>query len=485
MRLLTDVRLQDSLAGRFLRYSAIESQSDAACDVVPSSPGQWGLARLLAEELRSAGAADVHVSSTAVVTARVPATQAGVPAIGFCTHLDTADAGLSPSVRARVVDYEGGDLVQGTGDDGVERRIAQSEHPELAQYAGQRILVSDGTSVLGADDKAGVATVMELVTRILAQDRAAGESGVAGDGSGVPGGEGAGDRTAGEPGEPGEPGERGVPGVTGERGVPGVTGERGVTGDADDSEQGHGDIYLAFVPDEEIGLRGVRTLDLDRFPIRWAYTLDSCQIGEVVEETFNAATVTIRVEGVCAHPMSAKGVLVNPILVAHEVVALLDPAQTPERTQGREGYTWVHDVRGNQSTCVLTVSVRDHDREQYEARKARLGEIVRQVARDHPRARIVMEVDDVYANLADARTAQAEEAIAHVYTALERLGIPPIPLAMRGGTDGSWLSTQGIFTPNVFTGAHGFHSSAEFLPLPSFEASYRVCRELILLAAGH
>lgn len=429
MTSLSDLTLQDSLARRFLRYSEISSQSDAACQVVPSTPGQWDLARLLAKELRAAGAADVHVSGTAVVTARVPATQAGAPAIGFCTHLDTADAGLSGQVRARVVSYEGGDLVQGVGPDGVERRIALSEHPELARYAGQRVLVSDGTSVLGADDKAGLATVMQLATDLLAHD----------------GGDG-----------------------------------------ADQSEaEAHGEVYLAFVPDEEIGLRGVRTMDLDRFPVRWAYTLDSCQVGEVVEETFNAATVTIRIQGVSAHPMSAKGVLVNPILLAHEVVARLDPAQTPECTEGREGYTWVHDVRGNQSTCVLTVSVRDHDRGRYEARKEELREIVDQVARAHPRAVVTIDVDDVYANLGHARRADSEQALEHVYTALDRLGIPPIPLVMRGGTDGSWLSTQGIFTPNVFTGAHNFHSAAEFLPLPSLEASYRVCRELVRLAAGH
>lgn len=425
----SDLALQDGLARRFLRYSAIDSQSDAARDVVPSTSGQWDLARVLAAELRAAGAADVHVSDTAVVTARVPATQAGASAIGFCTHLDTADAGLSSQVRARVVSYQGGDLVQGTGPDGVKRRIAVSEHPELAQYAGQRILVSDGTSVLGADDKAGLATVMQLATDLLAHDA------------------------------------------------------------ADHPHQGeaepHGEVFLAFVPDEEIGLRGVRTLDLDRFPVRWAYTLDSCQIGEVVEETFNAATVTIRIQGVSAHPMSAKGVLVNPILLAHEVIARLDPAQTPECTEGREGYTWVHDVRGNQSTCVLTVSVRDHDRARYEARKEELCAVVNEVAAAHPRAVVSIEVDDVYANLADARRPGTEEALDHVYTALDRLGISPIPLAMRGGTDGSWLSTQGIFTPNVFTGAHNFHSAAEFLPLPSFEASYRVCRELVRLAAGH
>lgn len=416
--------LEEALARRFLRYSAIPSQSDASRTELPTSEGQRDLARLLATELTAAGAADVHLSETSVLTARVPATDPGAPAIGFCTHLDTVDSGLSPVVRARVVDYDGvsdgGDLVQ---DPATGARIRLTEHPELARYAGQRILVSDGTSVLGADDKAGVSTVMQLACDLLAAD-AAGE---------------------------GEP---------------------------------HGEVVVSFVPDEEIGLRGVRTMDLGRFDVEWAYTLDSCEIGEVVEETFNAATCTLRVSGVATHPMSGKGVLVNPILIATEVIARLDPLETPEHTEDREGYVWVHDVVGDQSTCTLTISIRDHDRAGYEEKKDRLRRIVDEVAAAHLRAGFALEVDDVYANLADARTPGNEHALTHVRTALERLGIAPIPLAMRGGTDGSWLSTQGIFTPNVFTGAHNFHSAAELLPLPSFAASYRVCRELVRLAAG-
>lgn len=424
--------LEDALAQRFLRYSAIATQSDAGCDVVPSSSGQWELACLLERELREAGASDVHLSDTAVLTARIPATMAGVPAIGWCTHLDTADAGLNPQVHARIVDYDGGDLLQGYDTDGTPRRITLSEHPELQRYAGQRILISDGTSVLGADDKAGIAVVMELATRILAADH-------------------------------------------------------GIGADPDDRHEpeGHGEIVLSFVPDEEIGLRGVRTMDLSRFTVDWAYTIDSCEIGEVVEETFNAATVTVTITGVSAHPMSAYGVMVNPTLIATQFIGRLDPRQTPEWTRGREGYTWVHDIHGDQSTCTFVLSVRDHEVQRYRQRLDELRHLSEQIAREYPRARITMDIDEVYANIAQARHADNAHALAHVYEALQRWQISPIPLAMRGGTDGSWLSTQGIMTPNVFTGAHNFHSAAEFLPLPSFAASYRVCHELVRLAAGH
>lgn len=408
--------VQDRLTERFLRYSAVPSQSDAAATTVPTSPGQWELARMLRDELLEAGASDVHLSGTCVLTARIPSTlPAGhrEPVIGFCTHLDTADAGLSPQVNARVVDHRGGDVHLGG-----ERWIRREEHPELDRYVGQRLLVTDGTSVLGADDKAALAAVMEAVVTVLA-----------------------------------DPGAR------------------------------HPDIVVSFVPDEEIGLRGVRTMDLARFEVDWAYTVDCCELGEIVGATFNAASAVVTVEGVSAHPMSAYGVLVNPILVAHDLIAGLDRTQTPECTRGREGFTWVHDIVGDQSRARVDLSIRDHDRERFEARKQELRHLVEVVGRAHPRARIDLRIDDVYANIEDAAPAD-QPAWRRLVEALERLGIPPRPASMRGGTDGSWLSAQGIHTPNIFTGAHNFHSRCEFLPLPSFEMSHRVVLDLMGVAAS-
>lgn len=432
--------LGERLAERFLRYTRIASQSDATITTLPTSPGQWELARLLEAELSELGASDIHLSDTSVLTARIPGTLPGAPAIGFCTHLDTADAGLSPQVHASLVRYEGGDLALPAPAEGEQRVITLAEHPELAAYEGQELFVTDGTSVLGADDKAGVAAVMELATELL-------------------------------------------------------------TGAVQDVPRG--DLYLSFVPDEEIGLRGVRTMDLERFPVRWAYTLDCCEIGEIAEETFNAAGAVIRIDGVSAHPMSAFGVLVNPILLAHEVIAELDPEQTPERTKGRQGYTWVHDITGDQSHCEMILAIRDHDAAGYAARKAELERIVAAVAEKHPTARISLEIADVYANIAQAVSADGTQAVSTdgaqnvtageaedphaswdlARSAMRNCGIEPKPIAMRGGTDGSWLATQGIPTPNLFTGAHNFHSWAEFLPRPSLEASVRVLADILRLAA--
>lgn len=408
----TDPALEDALARRFLRYSAVPSQSDASATTVPSSEGQWELARLLSDELTAAGAHDVHLSDTCVLTACIPSTlPTQAPVVGFCTHLDTADSGLSPQVHAHIVEHTGGDVPLDADHD---RWIRVVDHPELDKYVGQRLLVTDGTSVLGADDKAAVTSVMEAAVRVLA-----------------------------------------------------------------DPELLHPEIRLAFVPDEEIGLRGVQTMDLGRFPVDHAYTLDCCEVGELIEATFNAATATITVTGVAAHPMSAYGVLVNPILVAHDIIDRLDPAQTPERTRDREGFIWVHDVTGDQSTTTLTLSIRDHDAAGFEEKKARLRDIVDGVSALHPRARIDLDIVDVYGNIEDARTEDNAVASRRLVEAMESVGVEPIRLPMRGGTDGSWLSRQGIYTPNFFTGAHNFHSACEFLPLPSLVKSHQVVMALM------
>ena len=410
------VDIQEALATRFLRYSAISSQSDASKTTVPTSEGQWELARLLKAELEDAGASDVYLSDTCVVTAKIPATtDKPFHAIGFCTHLDTVDVNLSPDVKAHIVDYAGGDVLLNE-----ERDIwlKEAEHPEISRYKGERILMTDGTSVLGADDKAGVTTVMEAAVRLLA-----------------------------------------------------------------DSSIEHGDIYLSFVPDEEIGLRGVRTMDLERFPVDYAYTLDSCEEGEVVEATFNAAHATVNITGVAAHPMNSKGNLVNPILIAHDIIAKFDRQETPEFTEGREAYIWVNGIEGNQSTASIGISVRDHDLEGYEEKKQRIRDICEYVAGENPRATVTVEIEDIYGNIEDAKTPDNAFATRNIFTALDELGIRPLNIAMRGGTDGSWLSSQGIFTPNFFTGAHNFHSMYEFLPLSSFAKSFAVVNKLVVLAA--
>ncbi|QCR35470.1 peptidase T [Nissabacter sp. SGAir0207] len=402
--------IADQLTDRFFRYLAIPSQSDAAATTLPSTPGQQQLAALVADELRQLGLQQVMVDEHATVTAVKPGNQPGAPRIGFITHLDTVDVGLSPVIRPQILTFEGDDLCLNAERD-IWLRV--NDHPEIDAYRGQPIIFSDGTSVLGADNKAAMAVVMTLLANLT-------------------------------------------------------------------PETPHGDIVVAFVPDEEIGLRGAKALDLARFEVDFAYTIDCCEQGEVVYENFNAAGVELRFTGIPAHPMSAKGVLVNPLLMAHDYISHFDRQETPEHTEGREGYTWFQEMSANASVATLTVAIRDFDSQRFLARKQRIGEVAEIIARRYPRARVEFKITDVYRNIADAIHGD-RRAIDLIFSAMTEIGVEPKVIPMRGGTDGAALSARGLLTPNYFTGAHNFHSRFEFLPLSAFVKSYEltlaICRQ--------
>lgn len=400
--------LGQQLTTRFFRYLAIESQSCASSLSIPSTPSQWNMVELLSKELNKYGLENVHIDSHGVLTAFRPGTKKNAPAIGFITHVDTVDVGLSPNVFPQVLKYDGNDLRLHPIADIWFRR---DEHPEAEPYINEDIIFSDGTSVLGADNKAAVTVVMELMDNLQS------------------------------------------------------------------SSVECGDIYVAFVPDEEIGLRGAKVMDLDRFKVDFAYTIDCCAEGEIVYETFNAASVEIHIEGVTAHPMSAKNVLVNPLRVAHDLMGCFDRLDTPEHTENREGYFWVTAINGTPNDAVMKINIRDFDKTSYEARKTFIGESVALIQARHPRAKITYTVTDVYSNIADSM-GDDRTALDVLFTAFDELSIKPNVIPMRGGTDGSALSARGIFTPNYFTGALNFHSRFEFLPISAFEKSYHVTEKI-------
>ncbi|GHG02767.1 peptidase T [Deinococcus piscis] len=409
---LDQAELGEALTRRFFRYVAVPSQSDASVQSLPSSPGQRELAELLAGELRALGLQDVHLDEQSILTARRPGDLPGAPGIGFVAHLDTVDVGLSPEIRPQVLTY--------TGEPVALRRnpdiwFLPQEHPEAAPYTGEEIIFSDGTSVLGADNKAAIAVIMELLARLQR------------------------------------------------------------------SPFPCGDLYVAFVPDEEIGLRGAKVLDLNRFAPEFAYTIDTEQLGSFVYETFNAAAAEVEIEGVPAHPISAKGVLVNPVLVACDLIARLDRLETPEHTEGREGYFYVTDLQAGAARARLNVNIRDFDRQEFARRKAHVEEIVQETRQQHPGAVITLRLEDVYSNIADA-LGDDRRAVTLLEAAFAAQGLTPQVVPMRGGTDGSALSVRGLPTPNFFTGAHNFHSRFEFLPLRSLVSSYRVAEDLCRLA---
>ena len=413
--------LKSRLEKRFYRYSEIPSQSDPSNPVIPSSQGQWEMAELLREELEALGFVDVTVDQHGIVYGHMPARLAPghgpVPAVGWCCHMDTVAVGLSPEVHPITVhNYQGGDILQ---NEEKQLFIRVDEHPELLGYVGQDIIVSDGTSVLGADNKAALANFMTAM-EILAED----------------------------------PGRE------------------------------HGDIYVAFTPDEETGLRGSKLIDFSKFPVDFAYTIDCCEQGEVVYETFNAGEAVLNVRGVSAHPMSAKNVLVNACTVMRDYAALLDQAEVPEHTEIREGYLWVSEIYSDGVTGKVIIDIRDHDRAKYEYRKTILKEALEIVKLRYPKAEITLDLKDVYGNILDAMTEENRQCVDLLLTALKQVGIEPKIKAMRGGTDGSIISTKGIPTPNYFTGALNFHSSAEFLPMDAFENALRVTLKLIELIAA-
>ncbi len=403
--------IKESLINNFVRYAAISSQSDASVTTIPSSEGQRTLATLLCQELNQMGISETQLLDNSIAIARIPGTVPNAKTIGFVAHLDTVDVGLSPNINPQILHYLGEPLCL---NQALNIFIDETSHPELANYRNQDILFSDGTSVLGADNKSAIAIMMTLAADVMQNNTE------------------------------------------------------------------HGDIYLAFVPDEEIGLRGSKELSLEHFPVDYCYTIDCCERGEVIYETFNAGSAVLEIKGITAHPMSAKNVLVNPNLIAADFISLVRDHGLPEQTEGREGYFWVTDLSGNQNVAKVSVAIRDFDQDSYNARKAYLASVVELLKNKHPRAGIELTLTDVYSNIAQAM-GEDTSALSRLYQALETLGIPAKTIAMRGGTDGSALSVKGLFTPNFFTGAHNFHSQFEFLPLDSFEDSYYVAKQLITM----
>ncbi|WP_239519509.1 peptidase T [Arcanobacterium phocisimile] len=377
----------------------MSSQSDASRSSVPTSDGQRVLARMLAGELRELGGVDVVIDDFACLTARFPGNLPG-PTLGFCAHLDTVDVGLSPVIHPQLVRFAGQPITLGNG-----HVLDPQQYPVLGDYLGEEIICTDGTSVLGSDDKAALASIMTALSNL---------------------------------------------------------------GHAD-----HPDIVVAFVPDEEIGLRGVKSLDLSRFDVDGAYTIDCEGQATIAYETFNAGQAVVEIVGVPAHPMSAKGVLINPNLIAHDFISLFDRSQTPECTEGREGYIWVQSIDGNQARTIVTLNIRDHNKQKFAERKAHIRAAVTEIQQRYPRAQIVCDITDIYGNIADSLGPDNQWVVDDLRAAVASTGREARPLIMRGGTDGSYLSTQGIPTPNIFTGGFNFHSVHEFLPVSEFERSYR------------
>jgi len=355
-----------------------------------------------------------HAIVVGTLPANVDHTQlAQFPTIAWVAHLDTS-AEYSADTHAHVVDYAGGDILLNKATGSVMRLEA---FPELQHYIGDRIIVTDGSSLLGADNKSAIAEIMHAMQVLTSHP-----------------------------------------------------------------EIEHGTVKVVFVPDEEIGLLGAKALDVSSLNADFAYTLDCCARGEIVYENWNAGEFHLTFKGQPAHPMSAKGKLRNAILYAQQFIAMMPAGERPEYTEGTEGYYWVKAVQGTVAETKLTVDIRDFTTDGYETRRAFIENLAESFNRLHGEGSVKVQYKPVYRNVAETLRGKNHYPVLIALEAMKTLGIEPRPVPMRGGYDGAVLSEKGLPCPNLFCGAHNFHSIYEFLPVSSLQKASEMVVEIIRTA---
>lgn len=403
-----------NLLNRFLEYVRFDTSPDETNSSSPSSINQMLFAERLVNELVEIGLTDVILDGNGYVMATLPSnTRTKRPVVGFISHMDTSPEAQSENINPLVHrDYDGGDIRLNP-----ERKIALSpgDFPELARYKGQTVITTDGLTLLGADDKAGIAEIVTAAEYLLQN--------------------------------------------------PGLK---------------HGTIRIAFTPDEEIG-RGADNFNVGTFGADYAYTLDGGGIGELEYENFNAAAATVTVRGRGVHPGTAKGTMINSVMVAKELDALLPPGERPEHTSGYEGFFHLYDIKGSVEETVMKYIIRDHDPVRFSDRKRLMNEVAAEIRRKHRGAIVSVGMKDQYFNMKEIIEANyyiIEEAI----KAYRKAGIEPVIKPVRGGTDGARLSFMGLPCPNLFTGGHNYHGRFEYIPLQSMEKAVEVIVNLCLSA---
>ncbi|MGU5524451.1 peptidase T [Aeromonas caviae] len=403
----------NTLLSRFLHYLTFHTRSDATNPACPSSEGQRLFARALRDEMTQMGLSQVTLDEHGYLTACLPGNQPDAPAIGLIAHMDTADYEAECVVPQIVENYQGGDICLGKGDE----VLAIRQYRFLKNYLGQDLITTDGTTLLGADDKAGIAEILTAVEYLQAHPE-----------------------------------------------IP------------------RGDVWVGFTLDEEIG-RGADRFPLDRFPAKWAYTVDGGELGELECENFNAASATVRITGNNVHPGTVKGSMINSQTLAARFHAAMPAEQTPECTQGYEGFFHLARMEGTVEETTLHYLIRDFDDDCFAARKAQLKERVASLQLDAPRARITLEIVDNYRNMR-SQIAPHPHIVELAKAAMEAADVVPKIKLIRGGTDGARLSFMGLPCPNLFTGGHNFHGKHEFIPLQSMEKAVATLAALVRLTSA-
>ena len=400
-----------NITDRFLKYVAFCTTSDENTGLTPSTPGQMVFARYLVDELKSIGLADAAVDENGYVFATLPATtDAPKPTIGFIAHMDTSPDMSGKHIQPRIVsNYDGGDIVLNAEDDCV---LSPKQFSELTQYVGQDLIVTNGRTLLGADDKAGIAEIVNAVEFLLQHP-----------------------------------------------------------------EIEHGKVRIAFTPDEEIG-QGPHHFDVAKFAADWAYTMDGGEIGELEYENFNAASAKVTVKGRNVHPGYAKHKMLNSMRVAQQFVGMLPRLETPEHTEGYEGFYHLVGINGNVEQTVLSYIIRDHDRARFESRKDEMRHLVKKINAEYGEGTAAVELKDQYYNMRE-KIEPVMYIIDLAVQAMERAGVKPNVRPIRGGTDGAQLSFMGLPCPNIFAGGHNFHGRYEFVPIQSMQKASEVILNII------
>ena len=402
-----------TLTDRFLKYVSFCTTSDEETNMTPSTPGQMEFAKYLANELKEIGMQEVTLDENGYVMATLPANVEGKPVIGFIAHMDTAPDASGKNVKARIVThYDGQDIVLNA-----EKNIVfeVAKYPEILDYKGQDIIVTDGTTLLGADDKAGLAEIVTACEYLIQHP-----------------------------------------------------------------EIQHGKIRVGFTPDEEIG-QGADHFDVEKFGCDFAYTMDGGAVGELEYENFNAAGCKVKVHGVNVHPGYSYHKMINSMRIANQFATMLPRWETPEHTQGYEGFYHLIAMNGSVEETTLQYIIRDHDRARFESRKREIEHLARKINQEYGEGTVEVELRDQYYNMREK-----VEPVMHIVTlveeAMKEVGVTPKVQPIRGGTDGARLSFEGLPCPNIFAGGVNFHSRFEYLPIPSMEKAMLVILKIVAKA---
>ena len=399
-----------NITERFLKYVSFCTTSDEETNMTPSTPGQMEFAKYLAAELKEIGMQEVTLDDNGYVMATLPANAEGKPTIGFIAHMDTAPDASGKNVKARIVEnYDGQDIVLNE-----EKNIIfeVAKYPEILDYKGQDIIVTDGTTLLGADDKAGLAEIVTACEYLIQHP-----------------------------------------------------------------EIKHGKIRVGFTPDEEIG-QGADHFDVAKFGCDFAYTMDGGAVGELEYENFNAAGCKVKVHGVNVHPGYGYHKMINSMRIANHFATMLPRWETPEHTQGYEGFYHLIAMNGSVEETTLQYIIRDHDRARFESRKREIEHLARKINQEYGEGTVEVEIRDQYYNMREM-----VEPVMHIVTlveeAMKEVGVTPKVQPIRGGTDGARLSFEGLPCPNIFAGGVNFHSRFEYLPIPSMEKAMQVILQIV------